>query len=186
MLSTIKSYLRFHRNTKRALLFAIAPVTLAAALSLVPAPAALAASTPTPSATPSPTYSGVLFFKAVSSPITVAAGQSLHGIAPVSGTSPNAAQYGVTARAIVYAQAGSTDTTCMVKLAGGAVWGTAITVPANSTVSIPFEDTSPGFPGEQYNIAIMIQAGSGGSLKILPGTSLTIEGIASQPGNNAY
>jgi hypothetical protein len=148
MLSTIKSYLRFHRNTKRALLFAIAPVTLAAALSLVPAPAALAASTPTPSATPSPTYSGVLFFKAVSSPITV--------------------------------------TTCMVKLAGGAVWGTAITVPANSTVSIPFEDTSPGFPGEQYNIAIMIQAGSGGSLKILPGTSLTIEGIASQPGNNAY
>jgi len=102
-------------------------MTLAAALAMLPAPAALAATTPTSSATSSPTYSGISFYKGVSSPITVAAGTTLHGIAPVSGTAPNAAQYGVTARAIVYAQAGNTDTTCMVKLAGGAVWGTFAT-----------------------------------------------------------
>jgi hypothetical protein len=186
MLSGVKSYLRFPHHTKKALFFAIAPMTLAGALSMLSAPAALAATTPTSSATPSPTYSGISFYKGVSSPITVAAGTTLHGIAPVTGISPNAAQYGVTARAIVYARAGNTDTTCMVKLAGGAVWGTAITVPANSTVSIPFEDTSPGFPGEQYNVDIVIQAGSGGPLTILPGTTLTLEGIASQPGNNAY
>jgi hypothetical protein len=178
MFTDLKNYLRFPHHTKRALLSAIAPMTLAAALCILPAPASLAAT--------SPTYSGIAFYRGVSSPITVAAGQTLHGIAPVSGTSPNAAEYGVTARAIVYAEAGNSETTCMVKLAGGAVWGTAITVPANSTVSIPFEDTSPGFPGEQYNVDIVIQAGSGGALKILPGTSLTLEGIASKPGNNAY
>src|SRR5438309_2031814 len=103
MLSAIKSYLRFHPYTRKALFFAIAPITLAAALSTAPAPAL---------AITIPTYAGISFFKAVSSPITVAAGQTLHGIAPVSGTSPLASQYGVTARALVYAQAGSTDTTC--------------------------------------------------------------------------
>src|SRR5262249_53350601 len=126
------------------------------------------------------------FHDVVMSPITVGAGQTLHGIAPVSGTSPNAAEYGVTARAVVYAQGGNTDTTCLIKLAGGGAWGTPITIPAHTIVSIPFQDTSPGYPGETYNVDIVIQAGSGGPVTILPGTSLNLEGIASQPGNNAY
>lgn len=159
----------------------IATITIAAAALVVTlsAPASFAS-------TATPTYYGVLFHNVVTSPITVSAGKTLHGIAPVSGTSPNAPAYGVTARAVVYAQGGNTDTTCMVKLAGGAVWGTAITVPAHSTVSIPFEDTSPGYPGENYGVDIVVQAGNGGSLTILPGTSLILEGVPSQPNNNAY
>jgi hypothetical protein len=162
-------------------------MTMAAALfSTLSAPASFAASSPTPSATATPTYVGVLFHNVLTSPITVAAGKTVGGINQITGNSPRAAQYGVTARAVVYVQAGNNETTCLVKLAGGAVWGTPITVPANSTVSIPFEDTSPGFPGESYNVAILIQAGTGGSLTVLPGSTLILEGVASQPGNNAY
>lgn len=156
-------------------------VFLLAALSV---PAALAATTPTPTA--SPTYSGLLLYNTVSSPIKVAAGATAHGVAPVRGKAPLAAAYGVIARAIVFVQGGPTDTTCLVKLAGGAVSATPITLPANTTISIPFCDTSPGFPGESYNLAMAIQAGTGGSLTILPPTSLTIEAIASKPNNNAY
>jgi hypothetical protein len=163
------------------------PVVLSMCAALSGPPAFAASSpTPTPAATPAPTYSGLLLYNAVSSPITVAAGATAHSVASVTGKSPAGAAYGVIARATVFVQGGATDTTCLVKLAGGAVWGTPITVPAHTTVSIPFEDTSPGFPGEQYNLGIAIQAGAGGGLTILPPTSLTIESVASQPNNNAY
>jgi hypothetical protein len=184
MFTTVRKSFQNH-PLKRLSLSVIGSATIAAALgsTLWAAPSFAQSKTTTAATT---TYAGIMFHKCVNSPITVGAGQTVRGIAPISGTAPQTSAYGVTARAVVFVQAGSTETTCLIKLAGGAVWGTPITIPANTTVSIPFEDTSPGLPGESYNIAIAIQAGSGGSLTVLPGSSLTIEGIASKPSNNAY
>jgi hypothetical protein len=143
--------------------------------------------TPTPNPTPSPTtYAGMVLHCRVGTSFTIPAGKTFHGICQSYGTLPGAAQYGVVVRAVVYAQAGATDTTCLVELADGAVYGTPISVPANTTVNIPFEDTGPGYPLQSRYPAITIQAGTSGPLTILAGTTVTLEAIASQPGNNAY
>lgn len=80
------------------------------------------------------------------------------------------------------------DTTCVVELSDGAVYGTPVTIAAkfNNTVNIPFEDTGPGFPGQVCAPAVTIQAGNGGPITILPGSTISLEAIASEPGNNAY
>jgi hypothetical protein len=145
--------------------------------------------TPTPVQTPTPmptTYAGMALHCRVTTPFTIPAGATFHGICQSYGTLPDGLQYGVVVRAVVYAQAGATETTCLVELADGAVYGTPVTVPANATVNIPFEDTGPGSAGQMRTPALTIQAGTGGPLTILPGTTLTLEAIASQPGNNAY
>jgi hypothetical protein len=154
-------------------------------LTAVSGSATLAAS-PTPTATSTPTYSGLLLYNVVTSPVTVPAGATVNSLATVSGTDPLALAYGVHTVATVFVRAAANDTTCLIKLAGGAVFGTPITVRANTTVSITFCDTSPGFPGQQRYVGISIQAGAGGPLTVLPPTSLRIEAVASEPGNNAY
>lgn len=176
-------------TTGRRTVFALAiAMALMGAVAVSPA-GAVATPTPTrsPTATPTPaTYAGLVLHCEVITPFTIKAGATYHNICPAKGTLPGATQYGVVARAVVYVQGGATDTTCLVELSDGAVHGTAVSVPAHSTVSIPFEDTGPGFPGQQQIVAITIQAGAGGGLTVLPGTTATLEGVASQPGNNAY
>jgi hypothetical protein len=152
-----------------------------------------AGATPTPTATATPTttptpatYAGLVLHCRLTTPVTIQAGATYHNLCRAQGTLPNAAEYGVVGRAIVYVQGGAQDTTCLVELSDGAVYGTPISVPANSTVTIPFEDTGPGFPSQQQIVAITIKAGAAGPITILPGTTATLEGVASQPGNNAY
>jgi hypothetical protein len=165
-------------------------VLLTVLLSILPARASSAPTptiTPTPTPTPTPaTYAGLVLHCRVTNPVTIRAGATYHDICNAQGKLPNAAQYGVVARAVVYVQGGATDTTCLVELSDGAVYGTPVTVPANTTVSIPFEDTGPGYPGQQQIVAITVQAGEGGPVTVLPGTTITLEAIASQPGNNSY
>ena len=133
-----------------------------------------------------PTYAGLLLHNKVTTPIKVAAGATVNMIAPINGTDPMAAAYGAHIVATVFVQGGPTGTTCTVKVAGGAVSSPALTVPANATVSIVLCDTSPGTPGEPHNVGLTIQAGKGGPLTIVAPTSLTLEVVASKPGNNAY
>ena len=163
-------------------------IALVIAVAVLPA---RATPTPTPSASPTPTatpatYAGLVLHCRITTPFIIQAGKTYHNICHTQGTLPGAAQYGVVARAVVYAQGGATATTCLVELSDGAVFGTPVSVPANATVSIPFEDTGPGSPGQQQIVAITIQAGTGGPVTILPGTTVTLEAVASQPGNNAY
>jgi hypothetical protein len=150
-------------------------------------PTATRVRTPVRTPTPMPTtFAGLVLHCRILVPFTIPAGATFHNLCHVQGTLPNAAQYGVVGRAIVYAKGGATDTTCLVELSDGAAFGTPVTVPAHTTVSIPFEDSGPGFPLQKQIVAITIQAGTGGPLTILPNTSVTLEAVASKPGNNAY
>ena len=168
----------------------VLPIVMFLLAAIVTRPAgATSTPTPTPTQIPTPTpttYAGLVLHCRLTTAVTIQPGHTYHNLCRAAGTLPNAAQYGVVARAIVYAQGGAQDTTCLVELSDGAVYGTPISVPSNSTVTIPFEDTGPGFPSQQQIVAITIQAGAGGPVTILPGTTATLEAVASQPGNNAY
>lgn len=108
--------------------------------------------------------------------LTIPAGQTAIRLDEVYGTVPPDAfstQSQVT-RAVVYVTAGGSDTTCQVGLSGESIFTPPISVPAGTTVTIPFEDTGPAAAGQVLLEGIAITAGSGGPLTFDSGSSLTV------------
>jgi hypothetical protein len=130
-----------------------------------------------------PTYAGLVLHNSLASPVAVAAGATVRGLAYAAGNLPaNGTSYSMVNRAIVFVAAGAASTTCTVGLSDGAVWSAPVSVPANATVGIVVEDKSgPAIPGLFQATGFVIAAGSGGSVTVLPGSSATETAISTQP-----
>lgn len=123
---------------------------------------------------------GLLMYASTAIPATVPADSTFHSFNGVSGTVPANAYptLSMSYRAIVYATAGSSATTCTVALSGNAAaMSPPVTIPGGSTVSIMVEGSLPAFAGQTISEVISITAGPGGSVTVQPGTTLTAEVI---------
>jgi hypothetical protein len=110
-------------------------------------------------------------------PFNVPAGSKIGRFLESSGQIPSSSypKLSVVARAALFVSAGASATQCQVGLAGGAVTSPPVTIPANSTVELYIEDTGPQKAGGYIqNVGIVVTAGSGGSVTVLPGSSFTV------------
>jgi hypothetical protein len=87
--------------------------------------------------------------------------------------------YMVVYRAIVYASAGASATTCTVGITEGPVgsvtlYSPPVTVPAYATVQVPFEVVAPARAGELIQASSVISAGARGSVTVGYFSSFTV------------
>ena len=87
--------------------------------------------------------------------------------------------YTVVYRAFVYATAGASATTCVVGITEGpvgapTVYGPPVTVPAYTTVQIPFEVVTKAHAGDLIQGSATVSAGSKGAVTIGYFSSLTL------------
>jgi len=77
--------------------------------------------------------------------------------------------YTVVYQVFLYASAGVRATTCTVGITKGAegsppVFAPPVTVPAHTTVAIPFEDVAPAHPGDLIQGSVTVRAGTEGAV----------------------
>ena len=123
---------------------------------------------------------GFSAYKAISSPVTVAAGLSATNVAAVIATPPaDGSLLFVTAyRAVVFATGGSADTTLRILFPGRGEESPAMTIPANRTVALVFEAMQRmNHPRTPIRASMTLVVGASGEVTIQPSTSLTLEGM---------
>jgi hypothetical protein len=109
-------------------------------------------------------------------PFTVPAGTILSRFLESSGQIPSSSYPTLSSivRAVLFVSAGASATQCQVGVAGGTVTSPPVTVPANSTVELYLEDTGSRTAGSYIQYAgIVVTAGSGGAVTVLPGSTFT-------------
>ena len=109
-------------------------------------------------------------------PFSVPAGTTLSRFLESSGQIPSSSYpiLSSVARAVLFVSAGASATQCQVGVAGGTVTSPPVTIPANSTVELYLEDTGPQTAGSYIQYAgIVVTAGSGGAVTVLPGSTFT-------------
>jgi hypothetical protein len=87
--------------------------------------------------------------------------------------------YTVVYRAIVYASAGASATTCTVGITEGpfgspTVYSPPVTVPAYTTVAVPFETVATALPGQLIQASSAIGAGAQGAVTVGFFSSFTV------------
>jgi hypothetical protein len=93
--------------------------------------------------------------------------------------------YTVVYRAIVYASAGASATTCRVGITEGpygspTVYSPPVTVPAYTTVAVPFEQVAAAGPGESIEASSAVGAGAPGAVTVGFFSSFTVVAYPTQ------
>jgi hypothetical protein len=119
-------------------------------------------------------YDGLVLQAQNDAAFTVPAGRTfvhLNALSPRPIPGDGMSSYTIVYQVFLYVSAGPGATTCIVGITKGVegsprVLSPPVTVPAHTTVAIPFEDVAPAHAGDLIQGSVSVRAGTGGAVMV--------------------